>query len=401
MNILFLNLLAFSSFEEKNIYADILREMIYKGHNVFAVCPTERRNNEKTYIQHFGNSSILHVKTLNIQKTNIVEKGLGTLLIKNQFIRAIKKHYKNIPFDLILYPTPPITLYGVVNYFKNKYNAKTYLMLKDIFPQNAVDLGMMKKTGIKGIIYRFFRKKEKKLYLVSDAIGCMSQANVDYVVEHNPELANKRIEVFPNCMEVKTIVPLSKEEKESTRLKYGIPYDKKVFVYGGNLGKPQDIPYVIECLKAVKDNANAFFVIAGNGTDYSKLLDFYKKNNQTNFLLLERLPSGEFDSLISACDVGLVFLDHRFTIPNFPSRLLSYMQASLPVLACTDTSSDIGKTIVEGGFGWWCESNDTCAFKQVIDGICNEDLSQKRINSFEYLKKNFNIDNVSKILGDD
>lgn len=390
MNVLFLNLLKFSSFEEHNIYTDLLREFIKKGHSVYAVCPSERRNSEKTNLRKFGNNAILTVKTFNIQKTNILEKGIGTLSIKGQFIRAIKQYFKDIKFNLILYPTPPITLYGVVKYFKKKNDAKTFLMLKDIFPQNAVDLGLMKKTGLKGLIYKYFRRQEKELYAISDRIGCMSQANVDYVVKHNSEVDKAKVEVFPNCIEVNEI-SLTEEEKKDIRLKYNLPLDKKIFVYGGNLGKPQGIPFIIECLKAEKDNKKAYFLMIGDGTEYSKLELYSKESNQENFKLLRRLPTEEFDRVIASCDVGLIFLDHRFTIPNFPSRLLSYMQAGLPVLACTDNTTDIGKVIVDGKFGWWCESSQQINFSRIISVVLTEDLSQKKNNSLNYLKNYYDV----------
>lgn len=390
MNILFLNLLKFSSFEEHNIYTDLLRELIKNGHNVYAVCPSERRNKEKTNIKKFGDNAILTVKTYNIQKTNALEKGVGTLAIKGQFIRAIKKYFKGTKFDLILYPTPPITLHGVVKYFKQRDNTKTYLMLKDIFPQNAVDLGMMKTTGLKGIIYKYFRKQEKKLYAVSDRIGCMSPANVEYVLKHNSEINKDKVEVFPNCIEIQNI-SLADEEKKSIRIKYGLPLDKKIFVYGGNLGKPQNIPFIIECLKGENDNKKAFFLIIGDGTEYGKLETYSNESKQENFKLLKRLPTNEFDQVLASCDVGLIFLDHRFTIPNFPSRLLSYMQDKLPVLACTDTASDVRKAIIDGDFGWWCESDSIESFHKTISQIINENLEQKINNSIVYLKNNYDV----------
>ena len=118
-----------------------------------------------------------------------------------------------------------------------------------------------------------FRKKEKKLYAISDAIGCMSQANVDYVLKHNPEIDKSKVEICPNSIEFedKTVTV---EEKISLREKYGIPLDKKVFVYGGNLGKPQGIPFLMDCLKAEKENTNAYFLIVGDGTEFNKLKTF-------------------------------------------------------------------------------------------------------------------------------
>ena len=321
------------------------------------------------------------------------------LSIKKQFIGAIKKYYKGVQFDMILYPTPPITLCGVVEYFKKRDNAKTYLMLKDIFPQNAVDLGMMKTTGVKGLIYKCFRKQEKKLCAISDRIGCMSPANVEYVLKHNPEVSKEKVEVFPNCIEPQDI-SLTGEEKVELRNKYGLPLDKKIFVYGGNLGKPQGIPFIIECLRTEKDNEKAFFLIIGDGTEYGKLEKYYNESRQTNFKLLRRLPSGEFDKLLCACDVGLIFLDHRFTIPNFPSRLLSYMQVGVPVLACTDDNTDVGEVIVNGNFGWWCKSNDVDCFNKIIEEILNVKTFEKMIkDEKQYLENHFSTKiNYRKIL---
>ena len=130
---------------------------------------------------------LLGVKTLNVTKSSIIEKGIGQVLLEYQFKYAIRKYYKNIHFDLILYSTPPITFTKVIHYLKSRNAcAVTYLLLKDIFPQNAVDLGMMKKSGVRGILYKFFRSKEKNLYRVSDFIGCMSPANVTYPSETQP-----------------------------------------------------------------------------------------------------------------------------------------------------------------------------------------------------------------------
>lgn len=385
MNILFLSLSNVNDINKSGIYTDLLREFTKNGDHVYVVSPIERRYNIKTHIAKQGTVSILNIKTLNIQQTNIVEKGIGTILVESQFLLAIKKYYRDIKFDLVLYATPPITLETPIKYIKKRNHARTYLMLKDIFPQNAVDLEMMKTTGVKGLLYRYFRNKEKKLYAISDRIGCMSQANADYVLKHNPEIKPEIVNICPNSVEIQDM-HLTDGEKLEMRMKYGIPTDKKVFVYGGNLGKPQGIPFLIDCLRAEKDNDKAFFLIAGSGTEYGKLEAFVNEEKPANVKLMEYLPKEDYDRMVAACDVGMIFLDHRFTIPNFPSRLLSYMQAGLPVLACTDPNTDIGKVITDGGFGWWCESDDVESFSQIVKAIMNCDIEIKKKNSFYYLR---------------
>lgn len=397
MNILFLSIDEINSIYEHGIYSDLLREFMNQGHEVYVLSALERRNNRETILVTEKKAHLLNVKVGNITKSNIIEKGISTVLIGTQYKLALKTYFADIKFDLVMYSTPPITLVGVVDYAKNKHGAKTYLLLKDIFPQNALDIGMLSKLGIKGIIYKFFRYKEKKLYAISDYIGCMSQANVDYVIQHNPEVNPANVEICPNCIEV-----IDKSVDEGTcmsiRKKYDIPLDKKVFVYGGNLGKPQGVDFLIRCLKSQKENEKTYFLIVGDGTEYTKLESFIRDNPQENVKLMKRLDKEDYDAMVGACDVGMIFLDHRFTIPNFPSRLLSYMQAKLPILACTDPNTDVGKVIVDGGFGWWCESDDVEEFKNIIDEIEFCDGSMMGEKGFYYLKNHYSVKESYQII---
>lgn len=272
---------------------------------------------------------------------------------------------------------------------------KHILLLKDIFPQNAVDLGMINKQGIKGFIYKYFRRKEKELYKISDYIGCMSQANVNYVIKHNPEVDSSVVEICPNCVEV-IDKSVAWDKRISIRQKYAIPLNKKVFIYGGNLGKPQGISFLIECLKSQEKNEEAFFLIVGSGTEYSKLEKYISECNPINVKLMQRLPKEDYDTMVGACDVGMIFLDHRFTIPNFPSRLLSYMQAKIPVLACTDPNTDIGRIIEEAGFGCWCKSNDVGKFDKCVKNLMN--IEQVADKEWTYLNQHYSTEKGYQII---
>ena len=388
MNILFMSLSDYQTIYIHGLYSDLLRQFVEHGDEVYLLSPVERRSSEEEHIIKERHATIVKLKIWNMQKTNIVEKAVSMMTIDSIFIRGIKKYLSNVKFDLVLYPTPPITLIRSVEYVKKRDGAKTYLLLKDIFPQNAVDIGLMSTSGVKGLAHSYFRRKEKKLYAISDCIGCMSQANVDYVIKHNPEIDPSKVEVCPNSYD-SIDMSCSDDERIGIREKYGIPWNKKVFIYGGNLGKPQGIPFIIECLKSCQVFDDAFFLIVGNGTEYGKLERFVKEEKPTNVKLMQRLPKEDYDTLVAACDVGLIFLDHRFTIPNFPSRLLSYLQAKIPVLACTDVNSDIGKVIVDGGFGWWCESDKADKFVEQVNMICNNDISTLGSIAFKYMMDHY------------
>lgn len=390
MNILFLSLGRYKSVNEKGIYTDLLREFISHGHNVTILSSMETKEENAPSVIEEENCTIVRVFTGKIQKTNIIEKGINTILIETRYKNAIKKYLNKISYNLILYPTPPITLASAVRYVKKRDNATSYLLLKDIFPQNAVDIGMLRKTGIKGILYKYFKLKEKNLYQISDYIGCMSPANVQYLLEHNPEIKVDKVEECPNSIEA-VDKSINYELRKKIRNKYQIPTDKKVFVYGGNLGKPQGIDFLIKCMHDQRNNNEVYFLIVGDGTEYGRLEHFIKEHPQNNLKLMKRLPKDDYDTMVAACDVGMIFLDYRFMIPNFPSRLLSYMQAKIPVLACTDPNTDIGDIVVNGGFGWKCHSNDVKEFNLCVDKALNADLAEMGNSAKKYLENNYDV----------
>lgn len=390
MNILFLTISRINNLEVHGIYTDLMREFIKNGHAVYIISSSERRFHEAAGIIESCGSKILRVKTLNIQKTNIVEKGIGTLLLERQYLHAINKYWRDVKFDLILYSTPPITFNKVIDSLKTRWNARTYLMLKDIFPQNAVDLGMFSK---KSFFYRMFRSKEIRLYELSDFIGCMSPANCKYVLEHNPSVDSTKVEICPNSVELQE---RSKGDKEQSELlkELGIPASKKIFIYGGNLGKPQGIDFLLKVIEKNEERNDSYFVVVGSGTEYMRIKLWFETHLPQNASLLAALPKAKYDELVGLCDAGLIFLDKRFTIPNFPSRLLSYLECKMPVLMATDVNTDIGRIAEENGFGLWTENGNIETFMEMVEFVTEDENRMKKMGErgYRFLCENYTVD---------
>lgn len=374
------------------IYTDLVRKFRDEGHNVYVMLPFERRLDRKTMLYSEEGIHFLGVKTLNVVKTNVVEKGFGQMLLEGQFKAAFRRYLSDVTFHLILYSTPPITFTKVIDYAKSlNPHAIAYLMLKDIFPQNAVDVGMISKTGVRGLLYKFFRNKEKELYKVSDYIGCMSPANVKFLLDHNPEIDRQKVEICVNSYNQINVVNMSDDKKTKIRQKYNLPLSKPIFIYGGNLGKPQGISFMIECLKENRYRNDCFFVVVGNGTEYSRVNDWMEREKPQNVRLFQRLPKEDYDCLTDACDVGLIFLDYRFTIPNFPSRLLPYLMTKKPILVCTDKNCDMGPIAVENGFGIWAPSNSTDAFTKALNTMLTANMKLMGEKGYMFYLSNYTV----------
>lgn len=404
MQILFLTLMKIYSPSDEGIYMDLMKCFAEKGHKVSIISPLEKKEAGEEEVISAPNISLVRCRTGNLFGVGMLEKGISQMRLASQYLRAIDKYFSGTKFDLILYSTPPISLATVVEKIKKSTGAATYLLLKDIFPQNAVDIGILRPFMAKAL----FRSKEKRLYEISDYIGCMSPANVDYLLKHN-EIDSNKVEVCPNSIKVEAdtgealsangIAKSRENDREELFAKYDIPSDKTIFLYGGNLGKPQDIPFIIECIKKAYKVEKAYFVVCGDGTEYGKLETFVQEYKPKNLRLIKSLPKADYDRLARVSDVGMIFLDHRFSIPNFPSRLLSYLKEKIPVLVCTDKHTDIGRIAVDNDFGLSSVSDNVEDFVLNVSKLTDKGLRLRLgENGYRYLLENYTVERNYEII---
>ncbi|RXK17231.1 glycosyltransferase family 4 protein [Macrococcus sp. DPC7161] len=394
MKVLFLTLLNLEDLTKNGIYHDFVNELSSRGHDVSVVCPSEKRFGGETKLIETNSIDVLKVLIGDITQTSYIKKGINTLLIESKYEKAINTYFKDKKFDLIIYTTPPITFNNLVLKLKKKNNAKTYLLLKDIFPQNAVDLGIFSKNSP---IYKLFRFKEKQLYKISDYVGGMSVGNIDFIKSHNE--IHSKTQVIRNALYELDYRIDDSIDKTSLFNKYDIDSNKKIFLYGGNIGAPQGIPFIKSVMSRFNEVEDGFLLIVGSGTHSNELIKHAKYLNYSNVKVMSKLPKEEYDQLVMLSDIGLIFLDHRFTIPNYPSRLTSLLNAKKPILMATDVNTDIKDDIIKHKCGLWSESTDVDLFIKNAVRMTNEDLSQYGENSYKLYLDEFKIENnIDKLL---
>lgn len=386
-----------SSFLEPNkgatIYNDLAEALNEAGHDITVAVNEQLRNKKSTEMKKERGFDVLRIVTGNYYDVGFIEKGITTLKVPFLMRKGIEKYLGNKRFDMILFESPPVTNAAFIAWAKKKFECPAYLMLKDIFPQNAVDLGIMKRNGL---LYHYFKSKEKKLYQTANYIGCMSPANKRYIIEHNSWIDPNKVELFPNTKKLNYDI---ESNKHTIRKKFGIPEESYIFLFGGNMGKPQYVDLLCDAIKACKDEKGIFFLLVGRGTDRYKLEQIIKENDIQNALLIENLPRDEYEQITRESDAGLIVLDPRFTIPNYPSRILSYMEYAKPVLAATDKITDIKDLINEAQCGEWVWSADFNAFIDKIKEMSGRpDIADKGENGHKYLENNFQVGHSVAIL---
>ena len=364
--------------ETSTMYTDLANELKNSGHNVFVAVAN---GSGEPSINTEGNVFVLRIKTLELFNTSNIKKGLANLLLPYQVFHAVRRHFSDIHFDAIISSTPPITYLITIEKLKKRYKSQVYLILRDIFPQNARDLGLIKNN----LLFNFFRRKEKKLYDIADHIGCMSLGNIDYIKSNNPDVSSDKLHLLPNW---KNITEYS-EPDYSIRDRYGLQ-GKFIVLYGGNLGKPQDVDFIIEIAVSVSQIDQVVFLIVGDGTEKKKMINVCHERNLKNVIFLDPLHRDKYEDLVKVCDIGLIINNRRFTIPNIPSRTLSYWEAKLPILAAIDPYTDYKLILEKSGSGLWALTGDVNSFRINFDKLYNDkELRQKMgRNGYDYLIEN-------------
>ena len=379
--------------ENSNLYSDLAEEFKENGHDIWIATLLEKKYKQKTYLEKVKELHILRIRAGDWFNINsVIKKGINTLTISNYFKRALQKHFNNTKFDLVIYPTPPITFTPVVKYIKKRDNSKSYLILRDIFPQNVRDLGLLNNR----LLFNYFRKKEKQLYGISDYIGCMSEGNIKYVLEHN-DVDENRLEILYNWRKVNYNDKLSDVNYKE---KYGLE-DKFIAVFGGNIGLPQELEFLLELVKEHRKRDDMVFLVIGKGAQKQKIVNLIKSENILNVVVKDSLPRDEYENLIKQCDIGLINLDRRFTIPNIPSKTIDYFNAGIPVLASTDTNTDYKDLLVKKAkAGLWSETGDLKTYKSNFDKLFNDKKLREELgkNGRRFLEENLSVGKAYQII---
>lgn len=366
MKILFLILNYSKDENHLGLYKELVYEFRDRGEEVYVATVSEKKYGFETQLAKENGVNVLRIKTGNMFGVSFIEKGLTNLTLGSIFKKEINKYFNKIKFDLVIHHTPPITFTPVIDYLKIKYKTKSYLILRDIFPQNAVDLGIIKNR----ILFNFFRKKEEKLYEKSDFIGCMSQGNIEYIEKHNLEVDKNKLHILRNWGKIKPILNI---DKKSIREKYGFSENDFILVFGGNMGKPQGLEFLLKLAKEYKNKSDIKFLLIGKGNEKSKLQNIKKNENLDNVIFLDFIPRVEYELLTGACDIGIVSLHSCFTIPNIPSKTVDYCKLSLPILAVVDKNTDYPKILEnEAKCGLSSIYGDLEKYKENLEKLYND-----------------------------
>jgi glycosyltransferase involved in cell wall biosynthesis len=349
------------------------------GHQLLVITPSS--DIEKSHLEDdYGVFKVLRIHCGKIKSHQKFMRGISELSLFFAFPREFKRtSYALSQWDLVIWYSPSVFLSGLVGHLKIR-SKHSYLILRDIVPDWMVDVGLLKK-GPSYYLLKFFERHQYKL---ADIIGVQSPGNKHYIEKHGlPNL--KKLEVLPNWMpSTSTEYSFLGDDFSYVNLRHTILANRKVLIYAGNLGEAQGVENFAELILSLKDQHGVGFLIIGRGSKKEWLQDFIKTYQIQNTLILDEVDLITLSSYYRQCHAGLVFLDPHHQTHNIPGKFISYLEASLPVVACVNSGNDLINIIKQNNLGLVADNLTRLSgeLEQFINSVDGDESYKARTRDF-------------------
>lgn len=337
---------------------DLSMEFSRQGHQVTILVATPDLTVPWT-LEMWNGVQVLRLKTPRTKDMGYARRTVAEFLMPYFMLHQLHKTpIRENKWDGVIWYSPTIFLGPIARALKSHSGCKSYLIIRDIFPEWAVDMGLMGR----GLPYLFFKAVANYQYAVADIIGIQTSGNRKYFTDWQSK-AKGKLEVLQNWLsdapDRGCVISVSRTKLSG----------RKIFVYAGNMGIAQGMGVLLNLADQFSGRSDVGFIFVGRGSESNKLRIDAENRGLDNVLFFDEIDPDEIPGLYAQCNVGLIALDPRHKTHNIPGKFLSYMQAGLPVLATVNAGNDIVDLIESEGVGQVCTDNSVATLKVKADHL--------------------------------
>lgn len=349
---------------------DLAQEFVRQGHEPVMMVPAENLGKAWS-TEVLGGVQVLRLAAPRTRNISYIRRTIGEALLSFTMLYGIRKSpFRSEQWDAIVWYAPSIFFGPLVSVLKRSSKCPSYLILRDLFPEWAVDLGLLRK----GLAYRFFKLVARYQYSVADTIGVQSPSNLAYLADWVMK-PGRRLEVLQNWLAV------APDRGSSISVAAGSLAGRTIFVYIGNMGVAQGMDIFLDLADSLKSRRDIGFLFVGRGSDAPRLRADAAARTLDNILFRDEVDSSEMSGLLAQCHIGLVALDPRHKTHNVPGKFLTYMQAGLPVLARINAGADLVDLIEREGVGRAYVGASVTDLRQIAEELADDVAGRKQMSA--------------------
>ncbi len=375
-----------STLVHAKMFHELALELKRLGHEPIVITPSHGRQEQRLVVERLDDVEIWRFRSPQTRGKGKLNRGIAESLLSFNAYLALKDRKDIKEFDACVNYSPTIFFGPLMHWFKRNYGTYNYLVLRDIFPQWAIDEGLILTWSPIASYFRFFAKLN---YNASDVIGLMSPANVKYFSALHPNYQN--LQVLRNWADVEP-KPFSTSLID-IRNKYQLD-DKVIYFYGGNIGHAQDMSNLLRLVKRMQAHPEAHFLFIGQGDEFELVKKTKVEKGLDNLTLLPSISQDVYKEVLTQVDVGLFSLSKTHKAHNFPGKLLGYMVQSLPILGSVNQGNDVIEFINDKGAGKaYINGEDQLLYEAALMLLQDQALRKKMgINAHKVVKNSFSVE---------
>jgi len=349
---------------------DLSQEMVRQWHFPTVMIPSADLK-QPWSLEDMNGVQVLRLKAPRTKDIGYVRRTIGEFLLPFMMLRNLRKSpLANVRWDGVVWYSPTIFLGPLANALKKASACRSYLIIRDVFPEWAVDMGLLSR----GLAYRFFKVIERYQYSVADVIGVQTMANLPYF-DHCAKQSGQRVEVLQNWLAD------APDVGSSILVADGPLAGRAIFVYAGNMGVAQGMDILMDLAGRLHSRRDVGFLFVGRGSDAQRLRADAKSRGLDNVVFHDEIDSSEIPGLYAQCHIGIVALDPRHKTHNIPGKLLSYLQSGMPVLASINPGNDLAELIQREGVGRVCTDHSVDTLQRLAVELADEIASGKSVSA--------------------
>jgi len=363
---------------------DLSQELARQGHLLTVMIPSADLE-QPWSLEDMNGVQVLRLKAPRTKDIGYVQRTINEFLLPFMMLRNLRKNpLANVRWDGVVWYSPTIFLGPLAHALKKASACRSYLIIRDIFPEWAVDMGLLRR----GLAYWFFKAIERYQYSVADVIGVQTSANLPYF-KLWAQQDGRRVEVLQNWLADAPDVGSSISVADifldchglRPRSDEGAPFvGRTIFVYAGNMGIAQGMDVLIDLAERLQSRRDIGFLFIGRGSNSQRLRADAKARGLDNVVFHDEIDPSEIPGLYSQCHVGIVALDPRHKTHNIPGKFLSYIQSGLPVLASINPGNDLAELIHREGVGRACTDHSVETLQRLAVELVDEISSGKNVS---------------------
>ncbi|GAB5351838.1 hypothetical protein TMRH483_00417 [Qipengyuania sp. 483] len=320
-------------------------------------------------IEKFDGAQVARLRAPRTKDIGYARRTLNELSMPFAMLRSLRASpLAQQKWDGIIWYSPSIFHAPLVRALKSESGCKSYLIIRDIFPEWAADMQLIGR----GPTFQFFKSVARYQYSIADVIGVQTAGNLPYF-EQWKQRSTRVLEVLPNWLGAPGTKPCSISIADT------VLAGRKVFVYAGNMGVAQNMDIILEAADRLKARKDLGFLLVGRGSERDRVRREAKARDLNNMVFFDEIDPDEIPDLYRQCYAGIVSLDPRHKSHNIPGKFLTYMQCGLPVIASINRDNDLAALIKDNAVGEVIEAGGSVEIAERIENLLNQDFDNTKI----------------------